>query len=335
MREERGEGEKEREEARITTLPPPPSSLTPGGSAANVARAVAALAPARPVTFIGAAGSDAVAVAYARGLAAARVDAALLPGPPRAPTGTCLALVTPDGQRTMRTCLGAAAGLTDEGGLPAGWAAGAAAVHLEGYTLWRPHLATGLLRAGRAAGVGLTSIDCASVECVAAKGGEVAAALGGGLIDVVFCNEDEAAALAPHLAADRRPSNDDGDDDDDRVGAVLTACVAAGARVAVATLGAAGARAAFREGGGGDAIAHARSPASPVPVVADTVGAGDAFAGGVLAALLAGAPPPAALAVGCAAGAAAVAAHGADPGEAAWAGVRAALAEAVGDKTLV
>jgi sugar/nucleoside kinase (ribokinase family) len=53
--------------------------------------------------------------------------------------------------------------------------------------------------------------------------------------------------------------------------------------------------------------------------VADTVGAGDAFAGGVLAALLHGATPETALHAGTAAGVAAVAAAGADPGAAGWA----------------
>lgn len=297
-----------------------PHSLAPGGSAANVARAVAALAPPNlDVTFIGAAGADDTATRYAAGLAAARVTVSLLSGPPGQPTGTCLALVTPDGQRTMRTALGAASGLQTASSLPAGWAEDVACVHLEGYTLWRPGLATGLLSAVRAASpAALTSVDCASVECVAARGGELAAALAAGTVDVLFCNEDEAAALAPHVGVAS------GDESDDVVGAVLSATVSSGARVAVASLGAAGARCAHRDSASASP-AHCRVPARPVPSLADTVGAGDAFAGGVLAALLSGATPDAALAVGCAAGAAAVTAHGADPGEEAWGRVREAV----------
>lgn len=301
----------------LTNTNTPAHSLTPGGSATNVARAVAALSPPTvDVTFIGAAGTDGTAAHYAAGLAAARVLASLLAGPPGQPTGTCLALVTPDGQRTMRTSLGAASGLQTAASLPTGWAEDVACVHLEGYTLWRPGLATGLLRAARAASPhALTSIDCASVECVASRGGELAAALASGCVDILFCNEDEAAALAAHVGVAG------GNEAADVVGAVLSAAVSSGARVAVASLGAAGARCAHRDSASASP-AHCRVPALPVPSIADTVGTGDAFAGGVLAALLSGAPPAAALSAGCAAGAAAVAAHGADPGEEAWGRVR-------------
>lgn len=56
----------------------------------------------------------------------------------------------------------------------------------------------------------------------------------------------------------------------------------------------------------------ARAPGVPTAAV-DSTGAGDAFAGGYLAALLAGADQQRALAVGCAAGAQAVAVVGARP----------------------
>jgi len=55
-----------------------------------------------------------------------------------APSATCLCMVTPDGQRTMRTCLGASLELTRLGQLPSGWATGVSLVHCEGYCLYRP-----------------------------------------------------------------------------------------------------------------------------------------------------------------------------------------------------
>lgn len=74
-------------------------------------------------------------------------------------TGSCYRLqtpvlrkVTPGGQRTMRTCLGAAAELQDAAQLPAGWADGCAWLHCEGYCLHRPAVAIAAMRAAREAG---------------------------------------------------------------------------------------------------------------------------------------------------------------------------------------
>lgn len=62
------------------------------------------------------------------------------------PTASCLCFVTPDGQRTMRTCLGASAHLTSSSMLPQGWPARAALLHCEGYCLYR--WGCGWLRSG-------------------------------------------------------------------------------------------------------------------------------------------------------------------------------------------
>ena len=294
-------------EALLAGVPLAAQRRCPGGSAANVARAVAALTD-DDVAFMGAAGDDGAAAEYASGLTAASVTALLLPPPPSTTTGVCLALVTPDGQRTMRTSLGAAASFREATAAPAGWAQGATAVHVEGYALWRQGLVEGLLQeVRRASPTATTSLDCASVEVVAARGDALWAAIAAGLVDILFCNEEEAAALAAAAGG----------------GDPLDAAVRAGARMAVASLGAAGARCAFRDETSRGGVGTAAAPAASVAVV-DTVGAGDAFAGGVLAALLAGASPEIALQSGAAAGAAAVAAAGADPGAAGWAAAAAA-----------
>jgi hypothetical protein len=65
--------------------------------------------------------------------------------------------VTPSGQRTMRTCLGAAAELQRLDQLPTGWADGLRWLHCEGYCLHRPGLAIAAMRAARAAGAQVRS----------------------------------------------------------------------------------------------------------------------------------------------------------------------------------
>lgn len=57
--------------------------------------------------------------------------------------------VSDNGERTMRTCLSAAAELQDPNQLPAGWASGSSLLHLEGYSLYRPQVAEAALRAAR------------------------------------------------------------------------------------------------------------------------------------------------------------------------------------------
>ena len=95
----------------------------PGGSAANTTRGFAWLAgpagremregilgsaqqeePSAPV-FNGAIGEDARGDEFARGISAAGVQATLVRK--KTPTGTSVILVTPDGERTMNTYLGA------------------------------------------------------------------------------------------------------------------------------------------------------------------------------------------------------------------------------------
>lgn len=122
------------------------------------------------------------------------------------PSATCLCLVTPDGQRTMRTCLGASLELTAASQLPASWAAGAKLLHCEGYCLYRPQLTQAAMEVARKAGA-LVSLDLASFELVRNCRSALQRLLGLGLVDVVFCNEDEAEALVGEVAADTQPGD--------------------------------------------------------------------------------------------------------------------------------
>lgn len=60
--------------------------------------------------------------------------------------------VTPGGERTMRTCLGAADELREAALLPPGWARGCAWLHCEGYVLHRPAVALAVIGEAAAGG---------------------------------------------------------------------------------------------------------------------------------------------------------------------------------------
>ena len=89
---------------------------------------------------------------YQEEMLASQVQPELACSTSGAPTASCHCLITPDGERTMRTCLGAATELVSVQQLPAGWADGLQLLHCEGYCLWRPQLAVGAMRAAREAG---------------------------------------------------------------------------------------------------------------------------------------------------------------------------------------
>lgn len=110
-----------------------------GGSAANVARALASIFsyfPGAPtVRFAGMLGSDATGAIFDEIMRAAGVESSLAVDA-LFPTAHCICLVSSDGQRTMRTCLGAAAQLSGIEALPGGWLSEASLVHV-GALRWR------------------------------------------------------------------------------------------------------------------------------------------------------------------------------------------------------
>ncbi|MEU8462838.1 PfkB family carbohydrate kinase [Streptomyces sp. NPDC029003] len=264
--------------ARIRTLP--------GGAGANAA-CWAARSGAAEVRLLARVGAES-----ARWHERALVDAGVRPRlvvDPVEPTGTVVALVGKDAERTFLTDSGASLRLC-----PADWAPalldGAAHLHLSGYLFFAEssrELALVALRAARTRGVPV-SVDPASAGFLAVLGaGRFLAAVAGA--GVLLPNEDEARVLTglPDPAA---------------------AAVELSRRVplVVVTRGTGGALVA--EGG----RVTAEVPARPAGAV-DTTGAGDAFTGGFLAARLAGADPAAAAAAGCRAAARAVTRLGGRP----------------------
>jgi ribokinase len=250
------------------------------GQGANVAAWLGACGV--PVTFVGRAGDDALSREAVAELEAAGVDARVALDPGR-PTGTCLVLVEPDGERTMVPDPGAndALALDD---LPEG-----THLHLAGYTLLREGSRAAGVRAlalARKRGM-TTSLDPSSAAPLAAVGAARFLEWAGA-VDLLVANRDEATLLSGHSD----PAH------------------AAGALTEVATevvvkLGAQGAA-----WSGGAEVR--RRPAEQVEAI-DTTGAGDAFAAGLLSAWRPGGDPEAALAAGCRLAARAVAKPGARP----------------------
>lgn len=234
-----------------------------GGSAANTC-AVAAALGAR-VGFLGKVAADQLGQVFAHDIKAAGVHFPTAPLASGAPTARCLILVTPDGQRTMNTFLGACVtfGPAD---VDAAEVARAKVVYLEGY-LFDPPAAQAAFRAAakaaHAAGrkVALTLSD---PFCVG-RHRDAFRAFVAEECDILFANEAEILALY--------------ETDDFEVAAKR---VAQDVEIAALTRSEHGS--VILSGGQRHVV-----PAQPTKVV-DTTGAGDAYAAGFLAAWTMGKP---------------------------------------------
>jgi ribokinase len=253
-----------------------------GGSAANVA-AWLAFAGCPPI-LVGRVGDDAPGASAAAELRTAGVDARLTVDGER-PTGTCVVLVGPGGERSMLPDPGANAALAVED-LPDSLLAAGGQLHVTGYSLVRAGPRPAALAAiARAVEAGMSvSVDPSSAALLGPEFLELAAG---------------ATLLLPNLAEAQALTG---------LPDARQAARALAARFAevVVTLGAEGAL--WTDGGKDE-----RVPAVPVAAVSDTTGAGDAFAAGLLAVRLRGASPAAALAAGCELAARAVVTPGARP----------------------
>jgi sugar/nucleoside kinase (ribokinase family) len=174
-------------------------------------------------------------------------------------TAQCLIFVTPDGQRTMNTFLGASQFLPADA-LDVDQIASAKVLYLEGY-LWDPEEPRKAMRraidAARNAGreVAFTLSDA---FVIARHGDDFRALIADGQIDILFANEHELAALTGI--------------EDFHEG---LAQVAQTVPTVVVTRSEKGAHAVRR----GE---QAHVAAEPIEAVADTTGAGDLFAAGFL-----------------------------------------------------
>lgn len=161
----------------------------PGGSAANTTVSAARLG--LRTRYLGKIGSDETADTYLQNMLEHGVDGSRFKRAPL-PNARCLSLITPDSQRTMRTCLGAAMTLSPEEISPADFA-DCRHAHIEGYLMFNPTLATAVVNSARAAGCTI-SIDLASFEVVHVARDWIKRQIDAG-VHVVFANEDEIHAL--------------------------------------------------------------------------------------------------------------------------------------------
>jgi sugar/nucleoside kinase (ribokinase family) len=237
-----------------------PASVVSGGSAANTIIGAASLGCS--AAFIGKLKSDESGAAFAHDIRAAKVSYSTAFAKDGPATARCLVLVTPDGQRTMSTFLGASQNLTEKD-VDEETVKEAAIVYLEGY-LWDPPAAKAAFvkaaKIARAAGrrVALTLSDS---FCVDRYRDEFLGLIRSGTVQIVFANESELHSLyqtADFDTAARLLHREN-------VLGVITRSERGSIIIS-----------------GGESVTV---PAYPVEQVVDTTGAGDLFAAGFLAGL--------------------------------------------------
>ncbi len=178
-------------QAELTGLAP--LETAPGGSAANTILGLLKLG--HQAAFLGKVGKDARGQYFLDSFRQAGGDASKFKTSADVPSGSCLSLVTPDAQRTLRPFLGAAATLSpDEVSVDDFRGFGLA--HIEGYVLFNRPLAERILKCAREAGCKI-SLDLASFEVVRANT-DILNDLLNDYVDLVFANEDEAKAFSGH-----------------------------------------------------------------------------------------------------------------------------------------
>lgn len=167
-------------------------SLTPGGSAANTIHSLAMLG--MESGFIGSVGADAVGDIFENELKNAGVKALLKRG--YSPTGTAVAMITPDSERTFATHLGAAVELSRDDITPKQME-GYHILYLEGYLITNYELVKSACETARSLGMKV-AVDLASFNVVESFR-EQFNDLVDNYADIVFANEEEALALTGML----------------------------------------------------------------------------------------------------------------------------------------
>jgi sugar/nucleoside kinase (ribokinase family) len=241
-----------------------PAVETSGGSAANTTVGLASLG-AR-AAFVGKIKDDPLGRAFAHDIRAAGVAFDAAPASVGPSTGRCYVLVTPDGERTMNTYLGAAQDLHPDD-VDAGAIAASAIVYLEGY-LWDPKNAKdAFLKAAKVAHDSgrKVALSLSDAFCVDRWRDEFLQLMRSRTVDLIFANEAELHSLYQSS------------DFDAAVRALRTDI-----DIAVVTRSEKGCLVIGPDGN--EAVS-----AFPIERVVDTTGAGDLFAAGFLYGLARGA----------------------------------------------
>ncbi len=230
-------------------------TMVAGGSASNTINGIASLQG--KAAFIGKIGKDEVGEFYRNDMLKNGVKPILMPS--ELMSGCCTVLITPDGERTFCTYLGAAGDLTADDVCDetfTGWDI----FHIEGYMVQNHELIEKAVRLAHEAGL-LVSIDLASYNVINEHHGFLQD-LVRKYVDIVFANEDESFAYT-HL----QPQ--------DAVRAIAQEC-----KIAIVKVGKKGSYVQC-----GEEVCHIGAITSQC---LDSTGAGDLYAAGFLYGLASG-----------------------------------------------
>lgn len=227
-----------------------------GGSVANSVAGIASLGG--NAAFIGRVRDDQFGKIYRHDLTSIGVQFGTPSATSGPATGCCYIMVTPDGERTMNTYLGAGSAIYPDD-IDASLIANSKIVFSEGYQWCNAHNIEAIQKAfrdTRAAG-GLTAFSLSAVFCVEQYREQFVAEIEE-QVDILFANEAEAKALYPGLSIDE-----------------ITVRLAEKTKLTAMTLSEKGSILIA----GGQPIGI---PPHPVDKVVDATGAGDLYAGGLL-----------------------------------------------------
>jgi adenosine kinase len=240
-----------------------PATEISGGSAANTIAGIASYG-AR-AAFVGKVKDDELGRAFAHDIRAAKIGFDTPPASDGPSTARCYIMVTPDGERTMNTYLGAAQDLHPND-IDPDTIASAAITYLEGYLWDPPHAKDAFRKAAKAAhdAKRMVALTLSDSFCVDRYRAEFLKLLRDKTVDLIFANEAELKSLYETADFDTG-----------------LAALRQDATLAVVTRSEKGCVIVS-----GDEVKAV--PAAPVAKVVDTTGAGDLFAAGFLVGLARG-----------------------------------------------
>ena len=168
-----------------------PHALSVGGSTSNTIRSMARFGI--QTGYIGKVGTDTTGDFFRQAMDGLGIRSHILNG--TLPSGRCISLISPDGERTMCTYLGAAIEMQDSEIVP-DMLAGFDCLYVEGFQVQNRELITGIVRLAREMGMQV-AMDLASYNIVEENLGFLKE-LAAGYVDIIFANELEAEAFTGH-----------------------------------------------------------------------------------------------------------------------------------------